>query len=184
MFFKKRYFKFSRSYNNILYLFNVFLNFNDFYFEFLGLLGFHKIFLKYFYFLKNKNFINIFSLKNFFYLKKIKGFIYSFVFNIIKGLIFNYEKILIFRGLGYKIIIRSLYLYFYLSYTHPIIHKIPSDIFIKMLNNNEISIKSNNKQRLGEICLIFKNLKKLDIYKGKGIFYKNEKINLKTFKKK
>ncbi|WP_259288818.1 50S ribosomal protein L6 [Candidatus Nasuia deltocephalinicola] len=170
----------------MLYLFNVFLNFNNFYFEFLGFLGFYKIYLKYFYFLKNNNFINIFNLKKDFFLKKLRGFIYSYVSNIIKGLIFNYEKILIFIGLGYKAILRSSYLYFYLSYSHPYIYKIPPDIFIKILNNNnsEISVKSNNKQRLGEICLMFKKLKKIDIYKGKGIFYKNEKIILKVFKKK
>ncbi len=186
MFFKKRYFKFSRSYNNVLYLFNVFLNFNNFYFEFLGFLGFCKIYLKYFYFFKNKNFINIFNLKEVFNLKKLRGFVYSYIFNIIKGLIFNYEKILILRGLGYKVVLRSLYLYFYLSYSHPIAFKIPSDIFVKILNNNnnEFSIKSNNKQKLGEICLIFKKLKKINIYKGKGIFYKSEKVILKIFKKK
>ncbi|WP_259286089.1 50S ribosomal protein L6 [Candidatus Nasuia deltocephalinicola] len=186
MFFKKRYFKFSRLSNNILYLFNVFLNFNNFYFEFLGFLGFYRIYLKYFYFSKKNNFINIFNLKKNFFLKNLIGFIYSYIFNIIKGLIFNYEKILIFIGLGYKVVLRSSYLYFYLSYSHPRVYKIPPDIFVKILNNSssEISVKSFNKQRLGEICLIFKNLKKIDVYKGKGIFYKNEKINLKILKKK
>ncbi len=186
MFFKKRYFKFSRLSNNKLYLFNVFLNFNNFYFEFLGFFGFYRIYFKYFYFFKKNNFINIFNLKKLFFLKKLVGFVYSYIFNTIKGLTFNYEKILIFRGLGYKVILRSSYLYFYLSYSHPRIFKIPPDIFVKILNNNsnEISIKSNNKQRLGEVCLMFKRLKKSDIYKGKGVFYKNEKINLKIFKKK
>ncbi|WP_259285956.1 50S ribosomal protein L6 [Candidatus Nasuia deltocephalinicola] len=186
MFFKKRYFKFARLSNNTLYLFNVFLNFDNFYFEFLGFFGFYKVCFKYFYFFKKNNFINIFNLKKLFFLKKLTGFVYSYIFNIIKGLTFNYEKILIFRGLGYKVFLRSSYLHFYLSYSHPCIYKIPSDIFIKILNNNnnEISIKSYNKQRLGEVCLIFKRLKKMDVYKGKGVFYKNEKIVLKIFKKK
>ncbi|BEH03936.1 hypothetical protein NDNC_1020 [Candidatus Nasuia deltocephalinicola] len=179
MFFKKRYFRISRFSKKFLFLFNLFFNFNKNCFEFLGFLGIYKIaiFLN---FLKNGNFIKIYSL----FLKNLKiGFIFSILNNIIKGLIFNYFKKLVLFGLGYKVFLRFNYLYFYLSYSHPKIYKIPSDVTIS-INSNEILVSCINKQRLGEVCLFLKNFKKPDSYKGKGIRYFNEKFTLKLIKKK
>ncbi|XXS36650.1 MAG: 50S ribosomal protein L6 [Candidatus Nasuia deltocephalinicola] len=183
MFFKSRFLRFSRFFVKSLYLFNLFFNFNNFYFEFLGFLGFFKVRLNFFFFKISNNFLKIFSLN---FLKSDfnnTGFIYSYFFNLIKGLMFNYEKKLVLLGVGYKVILKFNNLHFFLSYSHPIIYKIPSDIKIKIFSN-EIHVSGINKQRVGEVSLLLINFKKPDVYKGKGIRYLNEKIFLKSVKKK
>ncbi|QND78503.1 LSU ribosomal protein L6p (L9e) [Candidatus Nasuia deltocephalinicola] len=180
MFFKNRYFKISRFSNKTIYLFNLFFNFNNFFLEFLGYSGYLKIFLNSFFIYRLNNFLKIFSLN----VKNNNGFFYSIIYNTIKGLIFNYEKRIILFGLGFKLFLKSKYIYFYLSYSHPIICKKPQDLNIEILNLNELIVSGPNKQRVGEQCLKFRNYKKPDPYKGKGIRYFNEKIFLKSIKKK
>lgn len=175
MFFKKRFIKVSRFSNKTIFLFNLFFNFNFYKFEFIGFFGFLKIFINNSFYIKDKNFLKIFSFS------KISFF--SLIFNIIKYIIFVYKKKVILNGLGCKAILRFKYIYFYLLLSHPIVYKIPSDIKI-LLNSNEITVEGLNKQRVGEVCCLFKGFKKLDLYKGKGIKYFDEKIILKNFKKK
>lgn len=180
MFFKRRYLRFSRFSDKFLYLFNIFFSFSNFYFEFLGSFGYCKIFLNYFIYEKKNRFLKIFSVSNF---RIFHGCFYSLMFNLIKGLIFFYERKILIFGLGYKVFLKGRYLHFYLCYSHPVLFKIPPDITIEV-KSNEIIIFSINKQRVGEISLFLKNFKKPDPYKGKGLRYSDEKILLKLIKKK
>ena len=92
-------------------------------------------------------------------------------------------KKLILKGLGLKVnVINSNELEFKLGFSHIVLLKIPKSIKITVLKN-VIILESFNKVELGNIANEIKMLKKPNPYKGKGIWYKNEKVVLKTIKK-
>ena len=97
------------------------------------------------------------------------------------------KKILILKGLGLKVNIKKFFLEscleFKLGYSHLLVLQIDKEIFIR-IKKNILFLQSINKEKLGNFIFKIKSLKRPDSYKGKGIWYKNEKIRLKQVKKK
>ena len=65
-----------------------------------------------------------------------------------------------------------------LGYSNLILYKSKDDVKIKNFKNKLI-LFSLSKDQLGNICYQLKNFSKPDVYKGKGILFKNELIKLK-----
>jgi large subunit ribosomal protein L6 len=95
------------------------------------------------------------------------------------------KKILILKGLGLKIFFnnKTRSLEFKLGYSHILILKVDKEIFVG-IKKNIIFLQSLNKEKLGNFSFKIKNLRHPDCYRGKGIWYKNEKIKMKQVKKK
>lgn len=92
-------------------------------------------------------------------------------------------KKLILKGLGLKVTLtHSNVLEFKLGFSHLIKLTISKSISI-VLVKNIIILESFNLVELGNVANKIKRLKKPNSYKGKGIWYKNEKLNLKLVKK-
>jgi len=92
-------------------------------------------------------------------------------------------KKLILKGLGLKVnLINTNILEFKLGFSHLIKLIIPKTISITLIKN-VIVLESFNLVELGNIANKIKVLKKPNPYKGKGIWYKNEKLNFKVVKK-
>lgn len=108
----------------------------------------------------------------------------SILKNLIKGLSIGYIKILKLSGLGYKAHSYRSLLYLKLGNSHTSTYRIPNDILCKTVNNKYICLIGINPQRLNQIAHQIKKIKKLDVYKGKGILEKNQPILLRSTKKK
>lgn len=95
-----------------------------------------------------------------------------------------YKKKLVLHGLGFKVSCNLLenYLELKLGFSHIIKLHIPLNIIVHV-EKSIISISSINPVLLGNFIYNLRNLKPLNIYKGKGILYKNEKFILKEIKK-
>ncbi len=118
--------------------------------------------------------------------KKYKSMInttYKLLTNYINGIINKYNKKLIIHGIGFKCLKENDLLKFYLGFSHKIFINIPNNILIK-INNNEISIIGISKCNIGLYSAKIKKIKKINSYKLKGIKYHDEKIILKSPKKK
>lgn len=135
----------------------------------------------------NYKYINIKVLNNVKYLYFNNLSIFKTIFNTfflkIKDIIKGFYLELELKGLGYTVFFFKNYLFFDLNYSHFIAIKVPKDIIIKRFKGkliifgfNRLTIMSFSKQIL--------KLKKIDIYKGKGIFIKGKIIKLKEIKKK
>jgi hypothetical protein len=102
-----------------------------------------------------------------------------------KSLEFISKKILILKGLGLKAnYLKDLHeVDFKLGFSHLLKIKInlAVGIFIK---KNLLYFQSINKEILGNLLHKIKHLKYPDSYRGKGIWYKNEKLKMKVVKKK
>ena len=95
---------------------------------------------------------------------------------------FKARVFLILKGLGLKVQIVDDFLEFKLGYSHRCFIKLEKEIGVK-IKKNLLFLQSVNKELLGNFLYKIKILKKPDVYKGKGIWYKNEKISLKPVKK-
>jgi ribosomal protein L6P/L9E len=123
----------------------------------------------------------------FFQKKNLKSFNYLNVY------ISQFKKInrkkLIIKGLGYKInILKNVIenkLEFKLGYSHVKTTLLPNKVQDYYLNKNSITFESLNSIWLGNFVTRLKSFKTPDIYKGKGLHIKNQKILiLKAIKKK
>ena len=103
-------------------------------------------------------------------------------FNFYRNLIFKARGFLILKGLGLKVQIVDDFLEFKLGYSHRCFVKLDKEVGVK-IKKNLLFLQSVNTELLGNFLYKIKILKKPDVYKGKGIWYKNERISLKPVKK-
>lgn len=100
--------------------------------------------------------------------------------------IISYKKLKLI-GVGYKaffIETSSLKLiHFKLGLSHNIFFKVPDKVDVRCHKSDKIFISSNYSNLVTQIAAFIRNLKKPEPYKGKGISYVNEIIELKEGKK-
>jgi len=97
-----------------------------------------------------------------------------------------YQK-LKFIGVGYRAFQVEKHedklLMFKLGYSHSIFFKIPKDLKIFCLKSTKLFIYGNSYQNITQKTSLIQSYKYPEPYKGKGILYENEKIELKEGKK-
>lgn len=125
-------------------------------------------------------------------IKKIKEFnllrntFLSKLENAINGFQQGFIKQLVLKGIGFKVFSSDdkKNLTFKLGYSHNINLTVPKEIDeIIIVKSNQLFLKSSNLDILTQYCSIIKNLIPVNIYKGKGIFYKDESIKLREGKR-
>lgn len=97
-----------------------------------------------------------------------------------------YQK-LKFVGIGYRTFdvdnFENKLIMFRLGYSHPIFFKINEEAKIFCLKRIKLFVYGNSYQNITQTAALIRSYKKPEPYKGKGILYENEKINLKEGKK-
>lgn len=101
--------------------------------------------------------------------------------NIVTGLTQGFEKKLEINGVGYRAAISGKNLEMQLGFSHPIVYPIPDGIAITV-DKNVISIKGDDKQKVGQVAAQIREFRPPEPYKGKGIKYSDEKIIRKAGK--
>ena len=86
------------------------------------------------------------------------------------------------KGLGLKAVLIQDMLELKLGFSHTIKIYIPKEIKISIFKST-ITLTGVNLDALGNFAFKIKMSKKPNIYKGKGIWYRSEKLHLKTIKK-
>jgi len=105
------------------------------------------------------------------------------LYNLFFSVNVGYKVFLELRGVGFKYKIKKNILYLVLGFSHLNQYKIPKSIYLFLLNVRLLRLMSCNLNLLNNFIYLIKNLKKLDVYKGKGIFFKGEFLLLKEGKK-
>jgi len=99
----------------------------------------------------------------------------------------NFYQKLKFIGVGYRVFDVSNFdnsmLMFKLGYSHFLYFKITKNIKIFNFKTIKLFFFSQNYQNLVQIVSLVRSFKKPEPYKGKGILYETEKIQLKKAKK-
>ena len=103
----------------------------------------------------------------------------------IKGVFQGYKRQIYLKGVGYKFQVNNDYLILTLGFSHDILVKIPKQIKIQIIKKSTTLILSSfDDQYLTQFISCIRKFKKPEVYKGKGILYKEEIIKLKEGKKK
>lgn len=104
--------------------------------------------------------------------------------NIIQGVSKGFERKLELVGVGYRAAAQGKNLNLTLGFSHPVVYVAPEGITIETPSQTEILIKGSDKQRVGQVAADIRGFRPPEPYKGKGVRYAGEKIELKEAKKK
>ena len=115
--------------------------------------------------------------------KSYQGLCRTLIVNMINGVLQFFSKILVLEGIGYKFQLTEKFLILYIGYTHPIKFSLDPTLKISLESPTKLLIQGINKEKVGLFAANIRKIRPPEPYKGKGIFYINEKIKRKTGKK-
>lgn len=99
----------------------------------------------------------------------------------------NYCKKLKLFGVGYKVLLikqlKENILHLKLGYSHSVYFKLPKNLSIEITKKNFLFLSGNSLEEVSSTAAAIRKLKLPEPYKGKGILYVDEKIQLKIGKK-
>jgi large subunit ribosomal protein L6 len=104
--------------------------------------------------------------------------------NVIQGVSKGYERKLELVGVGFRAAVQGKTLNLTLGFSHPVNYPVPEGISIEAPTQTEVLIKGIDKQQVGQVAAEIRGLRPPEPYKGKGVRYAGEKIELKEGKKK
>jgi len=104
--------------------------------------------------------------------------------NMATGVSKGYERKLELVGVGYRAAVQGKALNLTLGFSHPVAYPVPEGITIETPSQTEILIKGSDRQKLGQVAADIRSFRPPEPYKGKGVRYAGEKIELKEAKKK
>lgn len=103
----------------------------------------------------------------------------------VQGVSNGFTKEMYMKGVGYKASVSGNKLVLVAGFSHDVIMEIPAGLTVEMgVAPTEFAVKGIDKCLVGQFADKIHKIRKVDPYKGKGIFYKGEKIRRKEGKKK
>jgi large subunit ribosomal protein L6 len=104
--------------------------------------------------------------------------------NMVTGVSKGFEKKLELVGVGYRAAVQGNKLNLTLGFSHPVEYPIPAGVTIETPSQNEIIVKGMDRQQVGQVAAVLRHYRPPEPYKGKGVKYSTERIELKEAKKK
>jgi large subunit ribosomal protein L6 len=104
--------------------------------------------------------------------------------NMVTGIGKGFEKKLELVGVGYRAAVQGKKLNLTLGFSHPVEYAIPNGISIETPSQNEIIIKGSDRRLVGQVAADLRGYRPPEPYKGKGVKYAGEHIEIKEAKKK
>ncbi len=102
----------------------------------------------------------------------------------VEGVSSGFSKEMYMNGVGYKASVNGNKLVLVAGYSHDVIMEIPAGLSVQVTSPTEFVISGIDKCLVGQFADKVHKVRKADPYKGKGIFYKGERIRRKEGKKK
>jgi large subunit ribosomal protein L6 len=112
------------------------------------------------------------------------GSLRAHIANCAEGVSKGYEKKLELVGVGYRAAAQGKKLNLTLGFSHPVEYDVPEGITIETPSQTEILVKGADKQQVGQVAAEIRAYRAPEPYKGKGVRYSGERIELKETKKK
>jgi len=105
----------------------------------------------------------------------------SLILGVLKGYKFKLKLV----GVGYKAKVVNKKLYLKIGYSHEAVYVIPKDIEIicSKAKGTLLLIKGKEEHRVHQVAMNIRQLRKPDVYKGKGIHKQGEILKLKKGKR-
>ncbi|MDP6909512.1 MAG: 50S ribosomal protein L6 [Flavobacteriales bacterium] len=114
------------------------------------------------------------------------GLYRSMVNNMVVGVSKGYEKQLELVGVGFRASMKGQELALSLGFSHNIVFQLPAEVKAETQmergKNPIVTLKSIDKQLIGQVCAKIRSLRKPEPYKGKGVRFVGEHIRRKAGK--
>lgn len=114
--------------------------------------------------------------------RAIHGTIRANFNNMVEGVTNGFNKTLKLVGVGYRVQLNGSTLILSVGYSNPVELEIPKLLSLEVPDVNTIRINGISKQDVGDFAAEIRAIRSPEPYKGKGIRYENEHINLKEGK--
>lgn len=118
--------------------------------------------------------------------KSLHGLYRALISNMVTGVSTGYTVRQELVGVGYRAEAKGQVLELSLGYSHDIIMKLPTEIKVETVTekraNPIITLKSHDKQLIGQVAAKIRSLRAPEPYKGKGIKFVNEALRRKAGK--
>jgi large subunit ribosomal protein L6 len=112
------------------------------------------------------------------------GTVRSILNSMVQGVSKGYEKKLNLVGVGFRVQVQGKKINLSLGFSHPVEYVLPEGLTAEAPSLTELVIKGLDRQLLGQAAAEIREFRPPEIYKGKGIRYFGEEIQLKEAKKK
>lgn len=116
--------------------------------------------------------------------RAMSGTLRALIANMVQGVSTGFTKKLTLVGVGYKAQAQGQTLNLELGYSHPIKHEMPEGISVKTPSATEVEITGADKQVVGQMAAQIRGYREPEPYKGKGVRYSDEVVQIKESKKK
>ena len=116
--------------------------------------------------------------------KSIAGTTRANINNAIQGITHGFEKRLALIGVGYRAQAKGKVVSLSLGFSHPTEFPVPEGITVETPTQTEIVIKGASKELVGLVAANIRSIRSPEPYKGKGIRYVGEHVEIKETKKK
>lgn len=114
--------------------------------------------------------------------KALHGLTRALISNMVTGVTTGFRKELEINGVGYRAAKQGTSVVFNLGYSHTITLSEEKGITLEVPNPNKVVVSGPDKQRVGQIAAIIREMRLPEPYLGKGIKYTDERIRRKTGK--
>ena len=112
------------------------------------------------------------------------GTIRALINNMVEGVTKGYQKKLTLVGVGYRAAAQGKKINLSLGFSHPVEYPIPEGITVETPTQTEILVKGADKHLVGQVAADLRAFRPPEPYKGKGVRYADERVELKEAKKK
>jgi large subunit ribosomal protein L6 len=116
--------------------------------------------------------------------RAMSGTLRALVANMVQGVSEGFTRKLTLIGVGYKAQAQGAMLNLELGYSHPINHKMPAGVTVQTPTPTEVILTGVDKQVLGQVAAQIRAYRAPEPYKGKGVRYADEVVQIKETKKK
>ena len=118
--------------------------------------------------------------------RSLHGLYRSLISNMVEGVSKGYETKQELVGVGYKAEVKGTILQFSLGYSHDIYLQLPAEVKAEAVTEKKknpiVTLKSIDKQLIGQVAAKIRSLRKPEPYKGKGIKFVGEQLRRKAGK--
>lgn len=113
----------------------------------------------------------------------IAGTTRALLANMAQGVTEGFEKKLELVGVGYRAQSQGSKLNLTLGFSHRVDFQVPEGITVETPSQTEIVVKGTDKQLVGQVAAEIRRFRPPEPYKGKGVRYADERVQLKEAKK-
>ena len=114
----------------------------------------------------------------------MSGTMRALVANMVTGVTKGFEKKLSLVGVGYRAQAQGDKLNLTLGFSHPVSHPMPKGVKVETPTQTEVVLKGMDWQQVGQVAAEVRAYRSPEPYKGKGVRYANEQVEIKETKKK